>query len=171
MVPLQILRIAALSAFLFTSASAHCETPKVRKEWRCLCREERAAWIKAVNVYLPPPSRLSNLLNFPTSVRCQLTPRPQFLYYSRPCNFVDSTRGPKQFPLGRWDVRHVHLPLTDAGRADFVYANMDLNVLVNADHFSYPPLFRVLTLTFYRFMARRSSCPGTGYTSRLSRTR
>ena len=54
MVPLQILRIAALSAFLFTSVSAHCETPKVRKEWRRLCREERAAWIKAVNVYVPP---------------------------------------------------------------------------------------------------------------------
>ena len=54
-----ILVATLLSAFLFTSVSGQCLTPKVRKEWRCLCQEERAAWIKAINVHPLPASSLS----------------------------------------------------------------------------------------------------------------
>jgi tyrosinase len=45
---LHLLRIALVSALLFTSVSGHCTTPKVRKEWRCISADERAAWLKAV---------------------------------------------------------------------------------------------------------------------------
>ena len=48
-----------LSAFLSTSVSGQCLTPRVRKEWRCLCQEERVAWIKAINVHPLPASSLS----------------------------------------------------------------------------------------------------------------
>ena len=49
---LHILRIALVSALLFTSASGQCTTPKVRKEWRCLSPDQRASWINAVKVFV-----------------------------------------------------------------------------------------------------------------------
>jgi len=45
---LHMLRIALTSALLFASVSGHCIKPKVRKEWRCISADERAAWMKAV---------------------------------------------------------------------------------------------------------------------------
>ena len=42
--------IALVSAILFTSINGQCTNPRVRKEWRSLCDDERASWIKAVNV-------------------------------------------------------------------------------------------------------------------------
>ncbi|KAF9785223.1 Di-copper centre-containing protein [Thelephora terrestris] len=45
---LHILRVALVSAILFTSVGGHCTSPKVRREWRCISPDERAAWMKAV---------------------------------------------------------------------------------------------------------------------------
>ena len=42
--------IALVSAILFMSINGQCTNPRVRKEWRSLCDDERASWIKAVNV-------------------------------------------------------------------------------------------------------------------------
>ena len=47
-----MLRIALVSALLFTWVSGNCVNPKVRKEWRCISADERAAWMKAVKVFL-----------------------------------------------------------------------------------------------------------------------
>ena len=47
-----MLRIALAAALLLTSVSGHCVNPKVRKEWRCISADERAAWMKAVKVFL-----------------------------------------------------------------------------------------------------------------------
>ena len=52
MVLLHILRLALVSALLFISVSGHCTTPKVRKEWRRISSDERAAWINAIKVFL-----------------------------------------------------------------------------------------------------------------------
>ncbi|KAF9785224.1 Di-copper centre-containing protein [Thelephora terrestris] len=48
MVLLRILCVTLVSVFLFTSVSGRCTNPKVRREWRSLCADERAAWINAV---------------------------------------------------------------------------------------------------------------------------
>jgi hypothetical protein len=48
----RLFRLALVSAFLFTSVSGHCTTPQVRKEWRCISPDERAAWLEAVKVFL-----------------------------------------------------------------------------------------------------------------------
>lgn len=45
---LHVLHVTLVSALLFTSVRAHCHTPKVRKEWRCLSPDERHSWLTAV---------------------------------------------------------------------------------------------------------------------------
>lgn len=72
---LHILGVTLLSALLFTPVIGHCQNPKVRKEWRCLNREERASWIKAVKVFLPLVLMLSTLAELATAVSRQLTAR------------------------------------------------------------------------------------------------
>jgi len=52
---LNILRIAVVSTLLFTTVSgaavgATCTNPKVRKEWRSISSDERAAWIDGIKV-------------------------------------------------------------------------------------------------------------------------
>ena len=47
---LDILRIALVSTLLFASASGVCVSPSVRREWRSIRPDERAAWINAVKV-------------------------------------------------------------------------------------------------------------------------
>ena len=72
---LHILGVTLLSALLFTPVIGYCQNPKVRKEWRCLSREERASWIKAVKVFLLFASMLSILAELATAVSRQLTAR------------------------------------------------------------------------------------------------
>lgn len=50
-----VLRVALVSAVLLTSVSGKCTHPKVRKEWRSLRADERAAWINAVKCLAKSP--------------------------------------------------------------------------------------------------------------------
>lgn len=64
MVLLHILRITLVSALLFASVRGHCTNPKIRREWRRLSPDERAAWLNAVKVFLLLASMLSVLAEF-----------------------------------------------------------------------------------------------------------
>lgn len=55
MIPLRVLCVTLVSALFLTSVSGNCNKPKVRKEWRSLCADERAAWLKAVNCIARSP--------------------------------------------------------------------------------------------------------------------
>lgn len=50
---LHILQIVLASTLLFVSVNGGCTNPQVRKEWRNLSSDERAAWINAVKVFYP----------------------------------------------------------------------------------------------------------------------
>ena len=114
MVPLDILRIALVSALLFTSVSGHCTTPKVRKEWRRLSPDERASWINAVKVFLPLPEQRRSFLNLANVVHCQVTARSQDYPHRRPGDFVDPIYNPEQFLLRWWDgISNLDSPSAD----------------------------------------------------------
>ena len=75
---LHILRITLVSALLFTSVGARgCHTPRVRKEWRSISSDERAAWIDAVKVFffcLPQCCRPLLKYNYSALPMCPTTP-------------------------------------------------------------------------------------------------
>lgn len=79
---LNILRITLVSALLFTSASGVCVSPSVRREWRSISSDERAAWVNAVKVtslsaqILSSPPDLGNSSVSPT---CHTIPRSLLL--------------------------------------------------------------------------------------------
>ena len=50
---LRALCVIVVSTLLSTSTNGQCTNPRVRKEWRSLCADERASWIKAINVPSP----------------------------------------------------------------------------------------------------------------------
>jgi len=60
------------------------------------------------------------------------------------------------------------IPCADPDRIDFAYTHMDLNVLVSTVDLFH--LWRLASLTCYRFTERVSSFPGTDITSRLLKT-
>ena len=100
MVLFHILRVTLVSALWFTSVSAHCTNPKVRKEWRNLCADERAAWINAVKVLLLFTWVLSALAQI-TPVSCQHAAQPKCRCDCRPGDFIDPAYDFKQFCLRR----------------------------------------------------------------------
>lgn len=100
MVLFHILRVTLVSALWFTSVSAHCTNPKVRKEWRNLCADERAAWINAVKVLLLFTWVLSALAQI-TPVSCQHAAQLKCRCDCRPGDFIDPAYDFKQFCLRR----------------------------------------------------------------------
>lgn len=80
---LNILRIAVVATLLFTSVSgaavgATCTNPKVRKEWRSISSDERAAWIDGIKVSslsVQVPSSLPDIGNSSVSPNCRMIPR------------------------------------------------------------------------------------------------
>ena len=99
MVLLHTLRVTLVSALVFTFVSGHCTNPKVRKEWRSLCADERAAWIDAVKVFLLFSQTLSIFAQITSEVSCKEASQPEYRSHRRPCDFVNPTYYSKQFLL------------------------------------------------------------------------
>jgi hypothetical protein len=76
-------------------------------------------------------------LNSATPVSCQETAQSQSYSHRRSCGFIDPTYCIEQLVLRRWDISCLNYLSSEIDRADFSYAHMDLNTLVNI---LYPPL-------------------------------
>ena len=95
-----VLRVTLVSVFLFTSVDGHCVNPKVRKEWRDLCADERAAWINAVKVFILFNEVVWTLAQT-APVSCQDAALSKYRSHRRHCDFIDPTYNSKQFCLRR----------------------------------------------------------------------